>query len=381
MPRRSGTIRLAIDGQPLLGRRTGIGVFCHHLIVGLVDLVHTGEADLDVGVYAVTWRMRPELERQLPAGAHLVGGPMPARPVRAAWKAGLALPLETFTGRVDVVHGTNFVVPPTRWAGRVVSVQDLTPVRFPEMCEPSTLAFPDLIRRAVRGGSWVHTASRYVADEVIEEFGADPDRVRVVGYGVPAPSGSGRDRPPTQLGPFDRYVLAVGTVEPRKDYPGLVRAFDRVAADHPGVGLVVVGAAGWGAEQFQAAVAASVHRDRIVHLGYLDDGELDVVLHRAALLAYPSRYEGFGFPPLQAMAAGVPVVATTAGSVPEVVGDAAAMVDVGDIDGLAGAMAGILDDTTRAAALVDAGRRRAALFTWSGTARGMADLYRDVASA
>ena len=385
---RHAPLRVAIDGQPLLGRRTGIGYFCHHLLESLTDLVRSGEEDLDVGVYAVTWRMRPDLERVLPAGAHLVGRPMPARPVRAVWAAGVDVPLELFTGALDVVHGTNFVVPPTFRAGRVASVQDLTPVRFPEMCEPATLAFPDLIRRAVRQGAWVHTASRFVADEVIADFGAHPDRVRVVGYGIPGPTppaggdpardpaAEGRFRPP---GPFDRYVLAVGTVEPRKDYPGLLRAFDALAGDRPDVGLVVVGALGWGAADFEAAVAACAHRDRVVHLGYLDDEALDRTLRHASVLAYPSRYEGFGFPPLQAMVAGVPVVATAAGSVPEVVGDGALLVPPGDTDALGAALASVLDDPARSAALVAAGRARAASFSWADCARGMAALYRDVA--
>ena len=396
--RRSTPLRVAIDGQPLLGRRTGIGNFCHYLLEGLTELVRTGEECIDVGVYAVTWRMRPELERRLPRGARLLGRPMPARPIRAVWEAGLDVPLEVFTGRLDVVHGTNFVVPPTLRAGRVVSVQDLTPVRYPEMCEPATLAFPELIRRAVRKGAWVHTASRFVADEVIADFGADPDRVRVVGYGIPGPvapspdtadpdavaraaAGPAGDAPVRPPGPFDRYVLAVGTVEPRKDYPGLVRAFDALAADRPDVGLVVVGALGWGAADFEAAVAAAAHRDRVVHLGYLDDAELDRTLQHASVLAYPSRYEGFGFPPLQAMVAGVPVVATAAGSIPEVVGDGAVIVPPDDVAALASALASLLDDPARAQALVSAGRSRAASFSWADCARGMAALYRDVAGA
>ena len=103
-----------------------------------------------------------------------------------------------------------------------------------------------------------------------------------------------------------RYVLAVGTIEPRKDYPLLVSAFGSVAACHPDVALVIVGGDGWGVGPYLAAVAASPVRTRIVRPGYLDDRALDAAFKNASVLAYPSRYEGFGFPPLQAMAAGDP---------------------------------------------------------------------------
>jgi glycosyltransferase involved in cell wall biosynthesis len=315
---------------------------------------------------------------------------MPARPVRTLWDRGIDLPLEPFTGRLDVVHGTNYVVPPTIRAAQVVSVYDLTTVHFPEMCEPATLAFPRLVRRAVERGAWVHTMSEVVAAEVVEEFGADPTRVRVVLPGVP-PLDPHLSRSPgavgpepvaePEVGPFGRYVLAIGTVEPRKDYPGLVQAFEKVAGGRPDLGLVICGRDGWGAEEFRRAWEASPVRDRIVRPGYLDDRSLARLLRGAALLAYPSRYEGFGLPPLQAMADGVPVVATAAGSVPEVVGDAALVVEPGDTDGLAGAMERVLDDPGLAASLSRAGVERAGAFSWERCASGMADLYRDAAGA
>jgi glycosyltransferase involved in cell wall biosynthesis len=306
---------------------------------------------------------------------------MPARPLRAAWLRAQVPPIEWFVGRVQVVHGTNFVVPPTHRAAKVVSVHDLTVVRFPQLSNAATLVFPDLIRRAVAHGAWVHTDSVYVAAEVVEAFGVDPARVRTVHPGVPPmtvpdpgavarllPSGGGR------------IVLAIGTVEPRKDMPGLVRAFDQVAGDRPDVSLVLAGPEGWGTDQLADAIAASPFAGRIVRTGWLDDASLAGLLQAATVLAYPSVYEGFGFPPLQAMAAGVPVVATRAGSLPEVLGEAAAFVDVGDIDRLAETLAQVLDSEERRATLVAAGRDRVARYTWDACAAGLVALYRDAAA-
>ena len=370
-------LSVGFDATPLLGRPTGVGVFCAGALSGLAT-----RDDLEVSAFAVSWRRRRGIADRVAAGVGTTQRPMPARPLHAAWARSSLPPIEWFVGPRDVVHGSNFVVAPTRSAARVVTVHDLTVVRFPELCDPPTLAYPALIRRAVAEGAWVHTPSSFVADEVVAEFDVDPSRVRAVHHGVPALAAA-RDGSPGVALPdgCDRYVLAVGTIEPRKDYPLLVRAFDEVAAEHPDVALVIVGSEGWGAAAFDEAVAASSARDRIVRPGYLDDAGLASALRAAAVLAYPSRYEGFGFPPLQAMAAGVPVVATAAGAVPEVVGVGAWRVAPGDRDALAGRLVEALGGGASVDALVARGRTRASGFSWERCADGLAGLYRDAVAS
>jgi len=374
------TLKVAIDATPLLGRPTGVGAFCSGVLAPLAE-----RPDLSILAYALSWRGRDDLGARLPAGVAVGRRPMPAGALQWSWGRASVPPARWFLGRQDVVHGTNFVVPPSPGAAEVVTVFDLTPVRFPELCDAATLRFPGLIERAVRRGAWVHTLSDFVSAEIVEAFGIPAERVRVVRPGIPGPQDNrgepaevGATRPLGDLpSGTDRYVLAVGTVEPRKDYPGLVAAFSAIAEAHPDVALVLVGADGWGADALSAALDASPHRQRIRRIGWLDGPSLQHVLAGAAVLAYPSVYEGFGFPPLQAMAAGVPVVATSAGAVPEAVGDGALLVEPGDIDELSGALGRVLSDSALAAQLVARGRAQVGRFSWDVCADGLSDLYHD----
>ncbi|MGO8861091.1 MAG: glycosyltransferase family 4 protein [Acidimicrobiales bacterium] len=372
-------LRVALDATPLLGVPTGIGAFCS----GALHALGT-RADLDVRAFAVSWRRRRGIEARLPATVVPVRRPMPARPLHAMWSRGSLPPVEWFVGRVDVVHGTNFVVPPTKRAGMVASVHDLTPLHHPELCNQATLAYPQLIRRALGRGAWVHTDSAFVAGEVMEAFGAHPDRVRVVAPGVPpfpavAPGAARALVEPLLPAGTARFILAVGTAEPRKDLPGLVRAFDQLADRHADLALVLAGPPGWGDDALTSAIRRTRAGARVVRTGWLEPPALAALLGEAAVLAFPSLYEGFGFPPLEAMASGVPVVATRAGSLPEVLGDGASLVEVGDGDGLVQALDHVLTDAAFRQRLVAAGTDRAASFSWERCGAGLAQLYRDVA--
>jgi glycosyltransferase involved in cell wall biosynthesis len=152
-----------------------------------------------------------------------------------------------------------------------------------------------------------------------------------------------------------------------------------LAASHPDVSLVLAGPPGWGEAALDAAVAASPARGRIVRTGWVEDADKAALVERAAVLAYPSLYEGFGFPPLEAMRAGVPVVATRTGSVPEVVGDGALLVEPGDRDGLAAALERVLVDDSTRRDLVAAGSAWVSRFSWQSCGAGLEQLYRDAA--
>jgi glycosyltransferase involved in cell wall biosynthesis len=296
--------------------------------------------------------------------------------LRASWRRRDWPPANWFLGTADVIHGTNFVVPPSSAAARVVTVHDLTPVKFRDFCDPMSLDFREFVQRAVRGGASIHTHSSFVAEEVIDTFGADPSRVTAIWPGLPdLDGGHGQAGGRGDSRPQGRYILAIGTIEPRKDFPTLVAAFDQLAHDRPDVTLVIIGADGWGTPALDDAISSARHADRITRLGYLAEADVLSWLGSSAALAYPSRYEGFGFPPLLAMSMGIPVVATAAGAIPEVTGTAASLVPVGDVDALGAALAAVLDDDGLAFRLRQAGVARARCFSWSGCATAMVALY------
>lgn len=373
-------LRVAFDATSLLDAPTGVGRFTDALVRRLAT-----RADVRLAPFAITWRGRGRLGPALPSGSPVAGRAVPARLVRVLWRLHLNAPsAEWLAGPCDVVHGPNFVVPPARHAAEVLTVHDLTSIRFPELCTVDTRRYPGLIARAVERGAWIHAVSAFVADEVRTAFAVDPDRVVVVPNGVSPPpdAGPGADASTGRhLAGADRYVLALGTVEPRKDLPTLVAAFDAVAGSDRDVHLVIAGPDGWGVEALTRSRDRATHRRRIRRLGWVTDQQRAALLRGASVFAYPSRYEGFGLPPLEAMAVGTPVLTTTAGALPEVVGDAARLVPPHDADALAAAMSELLTDHDLRRSLVERGRARAARYDWDDTANGLVDVYRRACAA
>jgi len=365
MPGADGPISVAMDATPLVGTRTGVGV----AVAGYLGAL-AARRDLDITAYAMSARRWRDLRGHLPAGVRAGRGPMPAGLLTRLWAKADHPVVETWTGAVDLVHGTNFVVPPARGAARLVTVHDLTPVRFPELCQPGTRRYPELIRRAIRQGASVHAVSGFVAGEVVEAFDVDPGRVHVVCNGFAPPPR------PTVVPGGPPYVLALGTTEPRKGFPDLVAAFDLVAESLPELRLTIAGPPGWAEDELQAAIGRAVHRGRIDRVGWVED--TTALMAGARAFAYPSLYEGFGFPPLEALALGVPVVATSAGAIPEVVGDAALLVAPRDVDALAGALRAACDDEAVRRRLADRAPSRVSTYTWDRAGRELAELYRSL---
>jgi glycosyltransferase involved in cell wall biosynthesis len=363
-------MHVAFDATCLLRTRTGVGVFAQELLVRWA-----AEPDVDLAAYALSWRGRAVLGASVPPSVRVVHRPMAAQVLRPLWQRWDHPRLEAWTGPVDVVFGPNYLVPPTRHAAQVVTVHDLTCLRFPELCHGDTLQYPQMIRRAIARGAWIHAVSEVVATEIRAHFTIDPARVVAVPNGVTVPAAADPAVGHALAG-APRYVLGLGTIEPRKGFPLLVEAFDAIAADDAEVRLVIAGPDGWGLDAFDAAVAAARHRDRIVRVGWVDDDTRAALVRGATVLAFPSRYEGFGLPPLEAMAAGTAVVSSSGGALAETVGDGGLLVPPEDRDALADALRTVLGDDEHRAALIARGHDRAATFSWDRAAAGVLGLLR-----
>jgi glycosyltransferase involved in cell wall biosynthesis len=319
-------VRVAVDVSPLLGPLSGVG----QTVQGLLGALPAAAPDVEV----VRW----ELTRR--------AAPLPPSVLVRLWGRLDHPRADRWLPEADVVHGTNFVVPPTRRPA-TVTVHDCWCARSPADCSPTIRAATDTVQRAVDRGAWLHVSTEAVARQVRARYGAE--RVRVVPFGVPAVAEAG---PPPVEGP---YVLALGG-GPRKG----IDVLERAMAELPGVRLVVTGADG---------------------IGWVDDPTRAALLRGARVLAYPSRDEGFGFPVLEAMSVGVPVVASAVGGVPEVAGDAALLVPPDDPMALAAALRTAVDDEAERRRLITAGTVRASSFSWDAHARGMSDLWHDALAA
>lgn len=367
-------LRVAVDATPVIGERSGVGQLTTHLVAGLA-----ARSDVAPVAYAITNRGRDGLADVLPPGARAATSPMPARLTHQLWRFARWPGIEHWTGSVDVVHATNYVAPPTH-SPVVVSVHDLGFAHHRDLCRPEALAFEGAIRRSLDRGATVHVLSDAMAEEFVAYFGVPAERVVRVYVGTDERGRDGDAARGHALADASRYVLAVSTIEPRKNYPRLLAAFDAIAVADPDLVLVIAGGDGWGVEPFDAALASTHARDRVRRLGYVSDHDRADLFAGAHAVAYPSIYEGFGLVALEAMAAGVPVMTTRGGALPEAVGDAAVLADPYDVDDLAAALQRVCDDDALRADLIAKGRARVPLFTWERSVDDFVTLYRRLAT-
>ncbi len=279
----------------------------------------------------------------------------------------------------DVVHATNPAAVPPAGPGQrlVVAVHDLAFLHFPRLFpRPWRLLYRAGIRAAVRRAHALLTPSRSTAEDLLSHTGVAPERLHVVPLAAAPQAGGGRD-PDAALARLRiprPYVLFVGTLEPRKNLVRLVRAYRRVAAGGLPHALVLAGPLGWRHHALHREIALPGPGE-IVLTGALPASDLDALYRRAAAFVYPSLYEGFGLPVLEAMARGVPTIASGTSAIPEVTGDAAVLVDPRSVRELAGAMEAVLTDPQLAEGLALRGRSRSERFSWDETARLTLEAY------
>jgi len=375
-----GTMRVAIDGRLLFYRRAGIGQYTLRLVEALTRI-----APRERFLLLQDRRQRGPL-LQAPNLRHVPVW----TPSHHRWEH-FTLPLELLPLRLDLFHSPDFVLPERRAFAGVVTVHDLAFLRFPHLVTPQAARYYGRVHRAVRSAERVIVDSECTRRDVLELLGIPEEKVTVV-YMAAGPAFHPYEVPPEDRRTFSGYVLApqqfalfVGTIEPRKNLPGLLRAFHRMRERYPDLEphprLVIVGEEGWLSQEVFRVVNELRLAQEVAFIGSLPLGDL-VWLYRAArLFVFPSLYEGFGLPPLEAMACGAPVIASSAGALPEVLGDAAWLIAPEDTEGWAEAMARLWGDDALRAQLRTRGLERAGRFSWDEAAGRTLGVYREAVEA
>ncbi len=305
------------------------------------------------------------------------------RPLRLLWEQ-MALPLLARRYRLDVLHSPVFVAPLTLPCASVVSLLDMTWFTHAEYHTRVKRAyFRTLIPPSARRAARIVAISAASKRDVVALLGVAPERVAVTYLGVdldvfrPGVSDAQMGELLARYGVRQPYVLYVGKLDPRKNLPLLIRAFDAIASAFPEHQLIVAGNPGWDYQEIYDAAARVSCRERVRLVGFVREPDLPAMYAGADLFVYPSSYEGFGFPVLEAMACGTPVITSNVSSLPEVAGDAALLIDPLDVDGLAAAMRRVLSDGDLRRQMRAKGLEQARRFTWEETARRTLQVYEE----
>jgi glycosyltransferase involved in cell wall biosynthesis len=368
---------IVIDYTPALRQTAGIGRYTRSLVGALA------EADCEHTYTLFCAGERPEAARW-PANFRVRVSPLSARWLAIGWqRLRLPVPAELLTGRAALFHSPDFTLPPLAGARGVVTVHDLSFMRLPECADPGLRAYLEsALPRAVRRADRILADSLNTRDDLIELLGLPGDSITVVHGGVEPRfhritdlellrAVRARYRLP------ERFILSVGTLEPRKNYPRLIAAYAAVRRSDPALPhrLVIAGKPGWLYEDIYAEVERAGLAEYVTFMGFVADADLPALYTLADLLAFPSLYEGFGLPPLEAMACGTPVVAGCNSSLIETIGDGGLLVDAIDVPALAEALRQALGDNELRASLVTRGLAQAARFTWQSAAQELLTAY------
>lgn len=309
-----------------------------------------------------------------------------SHPLGDLWEH-LVLPGRLRGARVDLVHGPAALVPLlSRGFKTVVTIHDLVPFTHPDTVPKKYATYMRaLLRRSVKRVDHIITDSRSTQYDLVKLLAVDPARVSVTPLAAsdefrPIDDDSKLDQVCKRHGITRPFVLYLGNLEPRKNLVRLAWAFKRTVRQlGGGVQLVIGGQAAWLAERLQAGWQDLETGREVVFTGYLAQEELPLLMNAAKVFAFPSLYEGFGLPVLEALACGTPVLTSDRGSLPEVAGDAALIIDPEDVGQMAGALERILCDTELSAKLAEAGPIQAAKFSWARCAQETSEIYQRVA--
>lgn len=373
-------MRIGLDGYPLSEPRTGVGHYTLELARALAVTHPADEFEL------VSPKPFDEFVTKAESVSNLTFVRAKSSSIRGHWWS-VGLPLHARRASFDLFHGTNFELPLWRRGATVLTIHDLSALAYPELHRPR------LVRRArrrlplaARLAHAIITPTEAIKSEVLAQFRFKPEKVIAI-HEAPravfqpisfAETAEIRER----LGVEDEFLLFVSTLEPRKNLLTLLKAFDQILR-HTSLRpqLVIAGGQGWLMEETFSFMNTAGIKERLRLTGFLEDEELRALYSSCKAFVYPSLYEGFGLPPLEAMACGAPVIASRIPALQETLGDAAILKEPVDVDGLTKSIIELFENNERRRSMSAAGPEHAARFSWEKAAHQTYEVYEKVLAA
>jgi glycosyltransferase involved in cell wall biosynthesis len=374
---------IGFDATALAGNKTGIGIYAVELISALLKI----SADDAFKLFSCQTLGSGSSDQSFFSNEPFIKVfPSPNIPPNLMYFLWYCLKfpsIESMIGQVDIFHGLSNVMPPTKKARTVLTIHDLAFMRIPDAHTRLRVTLtPKFVRKSIAKADAILAVSEHTKKDIVELFGVDPEKITVSYNGVdhhrflPIRDPSIIKKVCQRYGILRPYIYYLGTIEPRKNVNVLLKAFSQVNDRMGGCfQLVLSGKMGWKVDDLTKEIANMAARGNLIYTGYISDEDKAVLYNGAELFVYPSRYEGFGIPVVEAMACGCPVITTNVSSLPEVAGAAGMLVEPNNTEALADAMIKVLDSEDLRRRMAEASLIQAAGFTWQRTAEVTKRVY------
>jgi glycosyltransferase involved in cell wall biosynthesis len=378
-------VRIGLEITAAVQQSGGIGRYVREMLSALSDIDQSNQYRL---FYASKNRSNHTV-LDLPENFRVRQLPMNDIWLARIWqRIRLPLPVELITGSLDIYHSPDFTLPPTLSdIPTLLTVHDLSFLRTPESAAPGLRGYLEVaVKRSVKLATHVLADSQSTKDDLIELYATPEDKITVLYAGVSSAFHPVTDsnqlmkvRKHYKLGEKP-FVLSVGTLQPRKNHVTLIKAFEQALSDSE-YNLVLAGGQGWSYEEVHELVRSRGLQHRVLFPGFVADEDLSALYSSADVMAFPSLYEGFGLPVLEAMACGVPVLASNTSCLPEVAGGAAVFVNPKNVEAMSDALLKLVSNVDLRKTLREKGFERVEQFSWQSSAVKLLGVYRDLAQS
>ncbi len=372
--------RIAIDYTPAYEQGAGIGRYVRELVNALATIGQQHDYRL-----FVSGAKKTDLPATPDSNFRWCNTRISPKWLARGWhRLQLPIPVETITGEIDLFHATDFVLPPTRPNTKtIVTVHDLSYLRVPEAASPRLQAYLEyVVPSSVHQATHILADSQATKDDLISAYHLPDDKITVLLSGVGAafrPTPGQRETLNEKYNlPPAPYLFTAGTIQPRKNYIRLMKVLARLREQGFEHHLVIAGGKGWLADPLYETINSLKINDYVHLIGFANDADLPALYTEASCVVFPSLYEGFGFPVLEGMACGAPVVTSNLSSLPEVGGDAALLVDPYNVDAIYNAVESVLVSADLRDQRIAKGFKQVAQFTWENAAHNLLGIYETV---